>query len=216
MRAPREPLPTLRRSQARTLTGRQAELLDQLEGLILERGFADLTLDEIASELRCAKVTLYNLAPSREQLNLTVLRRFFNDANLRIEAKIQPIKEPEKRIRTLLRATGEEMQRMASTCFNDITRFDATYQLYDAFSRSLMYLLVGLLEEVIDPKYGSQPMAIGETVRITLDDIYSGEFEFRTGISRDQSLSNLSAMVAAMIGPSRKRSSAPQAIRRIK
>ncbi len=54
------------------LTDRQRELLWQL-GALFADGFAELTMAEIASRLGCSLRTLYGLAPSRDELVLTVL-----------------------------------------------------------------------------------------------------------------------------------------------
>jgi AcrR family transcriptional regulator len=206
-----------RRSQPRSLTSRQAELLEQLEELVLAVGFADLTLDDIATELRCAKVTLYNLAPSREQLNLTVLRRFFDAADRRIRAKLHREKEPRKKVRTLLAAIGEEMSRMEPVCFADLARFQTTYELYDSFAQTQVVLLVELLE-AHEPRRrnGPTPSAVGEVVRVGLDDIYSGEFERRTGISRERSLHDIVMMVSAVFGDNSRRSARDPVMRRVK
>ena len=44
---------------------------------MLARGFAKLTVADIARELRCSRRTLYELAPSRDDLVVRVIRRFF-------------------------------------------------------------------------------------------------------------------------------------------
>ncbi len=44
----------------------------------MERGFADITIGEIASGVGCSRRTLYEIAPSKEQLVLVVLDRFLN------------------------------------------------------------------------------------------------------------------------------------------
>ncbi len=44
----------------------------------MERGFADMTIGEIAGGAGCSRRTLYEIAPSKEQLVLVVLDRFLN------------------------------------------------------------------------------------------------------------------------------------------
>ena len=53
------------RGRAGGRTARQTALLDDIVGLYLVEGFAHLTLDELASRLRCSKSTLYTLAASK-------------------------------------------------------------------------------------------------------------------------------------------------------
>ena len=72
IRAVPAPRPMLSRDQVARLTDRQRELLREL-GRLFADGFADLTMAEIAAELGCSLRTLYGLAPSRDELVLTVV-----------------------------------------------------------------------------------------------------------------------------------------------
>src|SRR3954470_11637208 len=86
------------------LTRRQAELLDQLEGLFLAEGFARFTLDDLAVRLRCSKSTLYALAGSKEQLALRVVRHFFRKATDAVEAQTLRQTDPGLRVVAYLSA----------------------------------------------------------------------------------------------------------------
>lgn len=55
---------------------RSARLFDDLLGLFLAEGFLHLTTDEIARRLRCSKTTLYQIAPSREEIYAAVVDRY--------------------------------------------------------------------------------------------------------------------------------------------
>ncbi|MGN6693775.1 MAG: TetR/AcrR family transcriptional regulator, partial [Aquihabitans sp.] len=72
LRAIPAPRPMLSRDDVHRLTDRQRELLGQL-GQLFRDGFADLTMSEIAGRLNCSLRTLYGLAPSRDELVLTVV-----------------------------------------------------------------------------------------------------------------------------------------------
>ena len=56
---------------------RRDALLGRLEELILAQGFRELTLDQVAAQLRCSKSALYALAASKAQLVTTVVKQFF-------------------------------------------------------------------------------------------------------------------------------------------
>lgn len=75
IRAVPAPRPVMPRERVRTLTARQRELLDELAVMFDESGFAELTMAEIAQRLSCSLRTLYELAPSRDELVLTVVDR---------------------------------------------------------------------------------------------------------------------------------------------
>ena len=68
------PRPVLTRDREGQLTTRQREILDEL-GRIFDKGFADVTMAELAGRLNCSLRTLYGLAESRNELVLMVVDR---------------------------------------------------------------------------------------------------------------------------------------------
>jgi AcrR family transcriptional regulator len=68
------PEPVLSRERADALTVRQREILDEL-GRIFDKGFVDVTMAELASQLNCSLRTLYGLAEGRNELVLMVVDR---------------------------------------------------------------------------------------------------------------------------------------------
>jgi len=68
------PAPVLNREREAKLTGRQREILDEL-GRIFDKGFVDVTMAELASQLNCSLRTLYGLAEGRNALVLMVVDR---------------------------------------------------------------------------------------------------------------------------------------------
>lgn len=88
------PRPMLSRSDLDRLTDRQREILTELGSLFAE-GFADLTMSDLAARLGCSLRTLYGLAPSRDELVLTVvdlhLWRVGREAMAAIGADMDPL-----------------------------------------------------------------------------------------------------------------------------
>lgn len=84
----------LSRDDLAALTDRQRELLGEL-GRLFRDGFAHLTMADIAGQLNCSLRTLYGLAPSRDELVLTVvdshLWRIGRDARAAIEPDMAPL-----------------------------------------------------------------------------------------------------------------------------
>ncbi len=68
------PAPVLNREREAKLTGRQREILGEL-GRIFDKGFVDVTMAELASQLNCSLRTLYGLAEGRNALVLMVVDR---------------------------------------------------------------------------------------------------------------------------------------------
>ena len=103
LRAIPAPRPMLSRDDLHRLTDRQRELLSQL-GLLFRDGFADLTMSEIAARLNCSLRTLYGLAPSRDELVLTVVDTHLWRIGREAMAAIGPEMAPLDAIRTYLGA----------------------------------------------------------------------------------------------------------------
>jgi AcrR family transcriptional regulator len=216
MRAPRQPIVSPRRSQSRTLTARQTELLDRLEELFLSEGFAHLTLDDIVSELRCSKMTLYTLAPSREQLTLTVLRRFFDKSLKEIDNQLHQTRSPDAQIPVCLTATLEQMHQMTPTCFNDVMQFGTTREIYETFSAACSNRLTQLLAVSLgSAKVDMARIAfVTEMVRVVFEDMHSGEFTDRTGLDNDLALDHLIKVIRGSLAMPRPR--AATQIKRLK
>jgi len=195
MRAPRQPPRTPNRVQQQT--PRQTELLDQLEELFLREGFAQLTLDDIVNELRCSKMTLYTLAPSREQLILAVLRRFFVQASGRISNHLDRYRSSTRRIRAVLEATIGELRRITPDCFNDMLGYSTTRELYEAFARSCAQQLLDVLTQTLGS--GADNLAtnrfVSEVVRVLFDEIVTRELEQTTGLNDREVLEHLFRLV---------------------
>jgi AcrR family transcriptional regulator len=93
----------LSREELRRLTDRQRELLSQL-GALFSEGFTDLTMSEIAARLNCSLRTLYGLAPSRDELVLTVVDTHLWRVGREAMAAIEPGMAPLDAIRAYLGA----------------------------------------------------------------------------------------------------------------
>jgi AcrR family transcriptional regulator len=103
LRALPAPRPMLSRDDLHRLTERQRELLAQL-GSLFRDGFADLTMSEIAARLNCSLRTLYGLAPSRDELVLTVVDTHLWRVGREAMATVSPEMAPLEAIRTYLSA----------------------------------------------------------------------------------------------------------------
>ncbi|WP_426571125.1 TetR/AcrR family transcriptional regulator [Aquihabitans sp. McL0605] len=103
LRAVPAPRPVLTREQVQALTPRQRELLQEL-GALFRDGFAHLTMSEIAASLNCSLRTLYGLAPSRDELVLTVADVHLWHVGREAMAAISPDLAPLDAIRTYLSA----------------------------------------------------------------------------------------------------------------
>jgi AcrR family transcriptional regulator len=89
---------------------RHRAVLDRLEDLFLAAGFASFTMRDLTAELRCSLRTLYEIAPSKQELVLVVLDRFFHRVGRNALAAIDPEAPVAERIRSYF-GSGIELQR---------------------------------------------------------------------------------------------------------
>jgi AcrR family transcriptional regulator len=183
---------------------RRDEMLARLEQLILAEGFRELTIDDIASRLQCSKSTLYAVASSRDQLVAAAVRHFFRDATRAIETRVAEIAGPEERIATYLASVGDEMRRMSVACYDDMTSFEATDEIYRLNARASARRVRELIHEGVAAGAFREVNAefLGESVGLLIDGIMHGALLERTGLSSGDAYLELSSLVLNALGTS--------------
>jgi AcrR family transcriptional regulator len=116
-------------------TQRRMELFDALVDLFLTDGFAQLTLDDIASRLRCSKSTLYTLAGSKEQLVRAATVHFFRRATNDVETRIASISGSRARITAYLSAVGVALAAASDQFMADLDAFSPAREVYEQNTR---------------------------------------------------------------------------------
>jgi len=113
---------------------RRTELFDDLVTLLLDEGFAHLTLDDLAARLRCSKRTLYALAGSKEQLVRSAVVHFFRGATERVEASVTG--DPAEQVGAYLRAVARELSTASAAFFDDVAAFPPAAEVYGRNTRA--------------------------------------------------------------------------------
>jgi AcrR family transcriptional regulator len=128
-------------------TRRQTELFDALVNLFLGSGFAHLTLDEIASSLRCSKSTLYTLASSKEQLVRSATIHFFRRATDDVESHIKGVTGARERITAYLSAVGTALATASDQFMADLDAFPPAREIYEQNTRIAAARVQQLIDE---------------------------------------------------------------------
>lgn len=145
----RPPKPLLSREAERQLSARQIELLDELEETLLREGLAEQTMAQIAASVGCSLRTLYGIAPSKDELLLTVVdRRLHRIGRASIEA-LDASMPPLDALRTYLRAANEAVQPEALQLSADIARVSGAARLFDAHEAYLAAVTQSLLDRAV-------------------------------------------------------------------
>ncbi|MCP5067928.1 MAG: TetR/AcrR family transcriptional regulator [bacterium] len=145
----RAPKPLLSPEAERQLSSRQLELLDELEAQLVKGGLVELTMAQIASRLGCSLRTLYGMAPSRDELLLTVvdrrLRRIGRAAIDVLDASMPPLDA----LRAYLQAANEAVQPESVAISADLVRVTGAGRLASAHENYLIEVARSLLDRAI-------------------------------------------------------------------
>lgn len=142
------PRPILSRHAEAGLTTRQREVLDQLLAVFAD-GFAHLTMAEVASEVRCSLRTLYELAPSRDDLVLVVVDRHMWQVGRRAVEGVDPEATALDGIRAYLRGANEAVAHTSVAFANDTYADPHTRELMQAHSQYLIDVTRALLDDAV-------------------------------------------------------------------
>jgi len=149
LRAIPAPRPMLDRDREDRLTDRQREILTQL-GAMFSHGFADLTMAEIASRLNCSLRTLYGLAPSRDELVLTVIDRNLWEVGRNAMGAIQPHMAPLDALRAYLAAATVAVSGTTRELARDLAAMPSAERRNGAHSEYLVAVSRGLLDLAVE------------------------------------------------------------------
>lgn len=146
----RAPKRLLSHEAERQLSARQLELLDELEHQLLRGGLAELTMAEIAARMGCSLRTLYGLAPSKDELLLTVVDRRLHRIGRAAVEVLEPGMSPLDALRAYLRAAHEAVQPEAVALSADVAKVGGAGRLFDAHAGYLMAVTQSLLDRAVE------------------------------------------------------------------
>jgi AcrR family transcriptional regulator len=192
---------TPRRHRRRMSAERRELLLGRLEELFLAEGFAELTIDHIAARLQCSKSTLYGVAPSKEQLVTATMKRFFREATRRVEARVAVVDEPRERIAAYLAAVGDDMRRMSPGCYDDMTAFEPTDEIYRLNANASARRVRELIHEGVSAGSFREVRTefVAEAITLLIEGIMHGQLLERTGLSSGDAYAELSTLALTIL-----------------
>ena len=179
-------------------TARRVELFDQLTALLLFEGFAHLTLDDIASRLRCSKSTLYTLAGSKEQLVRSATVHFFRGATEQVDAAVVDAEGTVDRLTAYLSAVGVALRPASPQFMDDLAGFAPAREVYEqntAFAAKRVQELIGDVR-------GVHAVFVADVAASTMARIQTREVARRTGLDDSQAYAQLAALLTGGISNS--------------
>jgi AcrR family transcriptional regulator len=184
-------------SSRRTWSPRRQEIFDRLQDLFLAEGFRHLTIADLVDRLHCSRRTLYNLAPSREELILIVVDRLMNNMGLEANIKAAACDHPGEAIEAYL-GTGVTTLRQAQSAFiEDLEAYGPTRHLYDRHLHVAITVIGKLIDDGIS-RGAFRPFhapLIAEILDAAVERIRRPEVLARAGVSMSQATNELSQLI---------------------
>ncbi|WP_242907303.1 TetR/AcrR family transcriptional regulator [Actinomadura terrae] len=187
---------------------RREELLDRLIELFLDRGFAGLSVAELAAALRCSKSTLYTVAASREQIIVTVVRAFFRRATEEVEAAVDASADPRERVGAYLHAISTALAPASPAFFADLDAFAPAREIYQRNTGYAVRRVQALVDEAASepPSDAASDAAfVGAVAGQVMESIHRGEIKARTGLDDSAAYAALASLIVARMTAGRAR-----------
>ncbi len=187
-----------------TPSKRGNELLDALEGMVLREGFASLGVSEIANRLSCSKRTLYDLAPSKRELVLLVLDRFFGRIRRDAASAMESAGDAQQRIYAYLQAGVRAAENLHPTTVADIHRWPPARAIWQEHVR----LRIEGLSKLIDSGTRAgvfrkiPPAFVAEMVFASINRLREPDFYDSTDLTISEAFDELYGMLLAALTPS--------------
>jgi AcrR family transcriptional regulator len=145
----RAPRPLLPPETEKKLTERQRQVLDALEQLVAGEELAELTMADIAAEVNCSLRTLYGIAPSKDELVLTVVDRRLHRIGRKAIAALDASLSPLEAVRAYLQAANEAVQPTTLAFARDFADLRGAKRLLDSHEDYLIAVTRSLLDRAV-------------------------------------------------------------------
>jgi AcrR family transcriptional regulator len=145
----RRPRPLISQRAEAQLGVRHREVLDQLEALFLQEGFSGFSVRELAAHVGCSRRTLYELAPSKDELVLLVFDRFLHRVGRAALESIDPTLPYADQIRAYFLG-GIELQRITQVFGDDLADEPAARRLFDRHYGYVMAITEQLVQRGVE------------------------------------------------------------------
>ena len=178
-------------------TDKDEERLRALEDIFLREGFRRVTVGALASRLRCSRRTLYEIAPTKKELFLSVLDRFLCRIRERGAEAARTTPDLAERIGAYLEPGIEETRRATRLFTADIASFPAASRLMETHQRSRMQGLRDIIAEGVRGGLfrGFDPHLVAEVFAFAYRRSTQPDFLAETNLSMNEAFRELSRLL---------------------
>jgi AcrR family transcriptional regulator len=146
------PRPLLPVETERTLSDRQREILDALEALAIQDGFAALTMAQLAARVNCSLRTLYALAPRKDALLRIVIDRRLHRIGRAAMAAIEPGMDALTALRAYLEAATAAVAPTTEAFARQFATVPGASHLAQAHANYVIAVTEQLLERAVSQR----------------------------------------------------------------
>jgi AcrR family transcriptional regulator len=139
----------VRAPEPHTFSARQSEVLDIVEAVFLRDGLRPVRISGLTEEAHCSRSTLYDLAPSKEELFLLVLDRLIRRLRLRNHAVMATTADPVERLRAALAESATGLARISPVFMEAVRDYPPARLLLDQHMREAHANLRTLIDDAI-------------------------------------------------------------------
>ena len=177
---------------------RQHQILEQLEKIFLAEGFRDLTGDDLAARLKCSKRSLYQIAPSKQELFLLVLEQFLERIRRKGNRGVLEHEDPEKRLAAYMEPGIAETRLVSRRFVEDVESFRPATLLLESHQKERMSTLRDIVEDGIRRGKFRKLNAglVAETYLAGIAKIDDPDFLRRNGLSFSEAFAELFQVIA--------------------
>lgn len=129
------------------LSPRKEQILDELEQIVLVQGFRSLRLTDVAQQLNASYATLYAIAPTKEELVLLVVDRWYSRAIASAQRQLARAKGPVKRLELWIEYGVAGVTVTGQAFWADVATHAALNQLVESYSHYYVEVLEAVLNE---------------------------------------------------------------------
>ena len=129
-------------------TKRQIEIMDALEAM-LQKGVPDLTMSEFAKKLKISLRTLYEIAPSKDELILMIMNNILVKLGKLAIDSVANINSPIKKLEKYLCIVNQAVGPKFDTFIKDIENISGSQKMADYHENFIKNYTKNLLKESI-------------------------------------------------------------------
>ncbi len=174
-------------------SARQEQVLDVVEAVFLREGIRAVRMGQLADEASCSRSTLYEIAPSREELLLLVLDRMMRRITRRGAVAIARTDDPVEQIRAMMTSGALDFAELGPHFLAAVREHPPARLLFDRWLTAGLHVLESLIDDAVRTQ-AFRPVnatVIAEAICAVVIRFTDPDFARTTNISSDTGLAQL-------------------------